>query len=222
MRDGLDAPTLQLSADDVRAMRAFLDGQSLITLLVWVRHEQQGVDGPLFDHHLMFGIPDDVCPTCDLWALEENLPLPPLQFGEPTWNDIFPLSEVEELRSFGTVVWEHDAARSTGDDPLDYRFTWEPLEVASDTAQALTAGLSGEAGIARVDAARRRLWKNGVEVGSSIDLYVDASDEARLAVTIVQQAATQSGLVGTAGFSVGRGLPRHDRIRTATVYQAAS
>ena len=49
MRDGLDAPTLELPAENGEAIRAFLDGQSRFRLAIRVRHEQQGVDGPLYD-----------------------------------------------------------------------------------------------------------------------------------------------------------------------------
>jgi len=47
MRDGLDAPTLEVPAENRENIRAFLDGQSRIKLAVWVRHEQRGVEGPL-------------------------------------------------------------------------------------------------------------------------------------------------------------------------------
>jgi hypothetical protein len=40
MREGLDAPTLELPAETVDEIRAFLDGQSRFRLAVWVRHER--------------------------------------------------------------------------------------------------------------------------------------------------------------------------------------
>jgi hypothetical protein len=43
MRKGLDPPTEPVAGRELELIRAFLDGQSLIDLAVWVRHEQQGV-----------------------------------------------------------------------------------------------------------------------------------------------------------------------------------
>jgi hypothetical protein len=125
MREGLDAPTLQLPADNVEEIRAFLDGQSRIKLAVWVRHEQHGPEGALYDHHLMLGVDDRDWETGDLRALDEGMRIPALLLGEPTWIDLFPLTEAGELRSFGTVIWERTGEPRDDLDPLDFRFTRE-------------------------------------------------------------------------------------------------
>jgi hypothetical protein len=222
MRDGLDAPTLQLPAEDVRTLREFFNGQSRIKLAVWVRHEQLGVDGPLYDHHLMVGVDDSDYDTGDMWALELGMPVPGLMFSEPQWiPDIFRLSEVQALRSFGTVVWEHDPAAATGADPLDYRLTYEPLPaVDRDELARFGALLAVEPGIRRVDATLQRLWKGDREVERHTNLYV-ASEAVRQAVSLVHDAAKSTGVLPTTGFASSLGRPQDPRVHTSTLYEAA-
>jgi hypothetical protein len=220
MRDGFDAPQLQLPAEDVRALGEFFDGQSRVQLAVWVRHEQRGVDGPLYDHHLVLGIDDEDYASCDVWALELGMPVPGLRFSEPQWLDIFPLSEVEQLRSFA-VVWEHDPERSTGDDPLDYRLTWEPYEADPRAAARFVEHLRSKPGIRRVEGAYERLWKGSTEVRTGVALYVDAEPTVRNALSIATDTARDTGLIDASNQRASLGLPRDERVRTATLYEAA-
>ncbi len=222
MRDGLDAPTLQLPPQDVHDLRAFFDGQSRVKLAVWVRHEQQGGDGRLYDHHLMLGVCDEDWATGEMWALELGMPLPALRFDHPIWApDIFPQSEIEALRSFGTVVWEHDPATATGNDPLDYRLTYEPPPVAREAVARFGAARAGERGIRRVEATLQRLWNGAEEVDRQTNVYVDA-DGVRLALSIVCDAAQSAGVLATTSFASSLGLPRDPRVRTVTLYEGSA
>jgi hypothetical protein len=195
MRDSLDAPTMELPVDNVREIRAFLDGQSRIKLAVWVRHEQQGVEGPMYDHHLVLGVDDRDWASGDMRALEEGLELPALATSEPTWLDLFAVSEVERLRSFGTVLWEQKAP---GPDPLDYRFTREPVTVSAE-ALARFRDLVGKVApdVVRVTATRSRLWKGETEIEESITLCVAADIEGGMPpgpLEIVSEAAREAGI----------------------------
>lgn len=173
MREGLDAPTLQLPADNVDEIRAFLDSQSRIMLAVWVRHEQQGLDGPLDDHHLMLGVDDRDWETGDMRALDEGMRVPALRLGEPTWTDLFPLADAGPLRSFGTVIWERTGEPGDDLDPLDFRFTREPVTFPAEALSAFQTLVSDIApDIVRVTATRSRLWKGESEIEDSTTLCV--------------------------------------------------
>ena len=173
MREGLDAPTLQLPADNVDEIRAFLDGQSRIVLAVWVRHEQQGADGPLYDHHLMLGVADHDWETGDMRALDDGMRVPALRLGEPTWIDLFPLSEVEGLRSFGTVLWERPGEPGDDLDQLDFRYTREPVTFPAEALSAFQTLVRDIApGVVRVTARRSRLWKGEAEIEDDTTLCI--------------------------------------------------
>jgi hypothetical protein len=195
MREGLDAPTLELPAEKLEAIRSFLDGQSRFRLAVWVRHEQQGVEGPLYDHHLVLGVADEDWATGDMRALDSGLQLP-LLVREPTWIDIFPVSEVEGLRSFGAVLWEQ---RTPGEDPLDYRFTHdEPILPSADALTTFAALVRARAPeVDRVTATRARLWKGESELEDSTDLCVSCYFDSIFPpgpLPIVQEAAREAGI----------------------------
>lgn len=196
MRDGLDTPTLELAADDVERMQAFLDGQSPIKLAVWARHEQQGVEGTLYDHHVVLGIDDRVWEEGDMPALEQGLQFPHPRTTEPTWIDPFPLSEVEPLRSFGTVLWEQT---EPGPDLLDYRFTREPVGVSADALAAFGHLMRTAAPqVVRVTMTRTRLWKGETEVEADTDLcvacYFDRLGPPPGPLQAVQDAAREVGI----------------------------
>ncbi len=204
MREGLDAPTFELPAENVAEIRAFLDGQSRFKLAVWVRHEQLGVDGPLYDHHLVLAVDDEDWATGDMRALEEGMRLPALDTTESTWIDIYPVSEFAELRSFGIVLWEQT---SPGADPLDYRFTHERVSVSTEALRAFGSSVHAAAPeVVRVTATRSRLWKGNSEVEDSTSLYV-ACDFERLSppgpLEAVQAAAREAGIAHSGG-SLGR------------------
>jgi hypothetical protein len=203
MREGLDAPTFDLPAESVRAIRQFLDGQSRFKLAIWVRHEQQGVDGPLYDHHLVLAVADEDWASGDMRALEQGMRLPALDTAEQTWIDIYPASEFAELRSFGTVLWEQ---ASPGADPLDYRFTHERVTVSAEALQAFGRSVRATAPeVVRVTATRSRLWKGSSEVEESTSLYV-ACDFERISppgpLATVQAAARGAGIAHS-GASLG-------------------
>jgi hypothetical protein len=204
MRDGLDAPTFELPAENVAQIRAFLDGQSRFRLAVWVRHEQRGVDGPLYDHHLVLAVDDEDWATGDMRALEEGMRLPALDTTEKTWIDVYPASELAELRSFGTVLWEQT---SPGADPLDYRFTYEPVAVSAEALEtfgSLVHAVAPE--VVRVTATRSRLWKGRSEVEDQVSLYVGCEFERMSPpgpLRIVQEAAREAGIAHSGG-SLGR------------------
>jgi hypothetical protein len=218
MREGLDPPTADLPPADVEALRAFLDGQRRVDLLVWVRHEQQGVDGPLYDHHLIFGVADDDYASGDMWALELGMPVPGLQFDGPTWSDIFPLSEVEELKTFGTVVWERDPARATDGDPLDFHLTSEPLEVTADAIGAFAALVGALPTVDRVEADCQRLWNNGAEQSATARFFVQFSERRPHDFDQIQRAIRDAGLQTTSS-SLTASLPNDDSARTMVLYE---
>ncbi len=200
MRDGLDAPTLDVPAENRENIRAFLEGQSRIKLAVWVRHEQRGVDGPLYDHHLVLGLDDEDCATGDMRALDSGMHCPRPHTTEPTWIDVYPVSEVEALRSFGRVLWEQTVP---GDDPLDFRFTYEPVTFSADalaTFGRLVRSVAPD--VIRVTATRSRLWKGESEIEDSTDLCV-ACEWSRMPppgpLKAVLDAAHEAGIAHSGG-----------------------
>jgi hypothetical protein len=200
MREGLDAPTLGVPAENLEKIRAFLDGQSRIKLAVWVRHEQQGVDGPLYDHHLLLGLDDEDCATGDMRALDAGMRCPLPHPTEPTWIDLYPVSEVEALRSFGTVLWEQ---MTPGDDPLDYRFTHEPVAFPADAVATFGELVRTAApDVVRVTATRSRLWKGELEIEDSTGLCV-ACEWTRMPspgpLKAVLDAAQEAGIAHSGG-----------------------
>jgi hypothetical protein len=202
MRDGLDAPTFELPPENVGEIRTFLDGQSRFKLALWVRHEQSGVDGPLYDHHLVLAVDDEDWATGDMRALDEGMRLPALNTKEPTWIDIYPISELDGLRSFGAVLWEQG---SPGADPLDYRLTFEPFRPDPEALEQFLARLAALSAVRRVGAGVSRLWKGDEEIKSEARLFVDAPFEAD-ALMSVADAARASVLLGWPSHSVEIGL----------------
>jgi hypothetical protein len=201
MREGLDAPTFELPAGNVEAIRGWLDGQSRFKTAVWVRHEQQGVDGPAYDHHLVLAVEDEDWATRDLRALEDGMRLPTFDTREPTWIDIFPVSELDAIRSFGTVLWEQ---ASPGDDPLDFRFTFEPFEPDPAAIERFAAAVAALPAVRRVGIDVSRLWKGDEEVESQVRVQVEAPFEANVLEAVVG-AARESVLAGHPRYEAGIG-----------------
>src|SRR4051812_42591210 len=171
MREGLDAPTFELPPENIEEIRSFLDGQSRIELAVWVRHEQVGGDGPLYDHHLVLGVDDEDWAAGDMRALEHGLELPRLDTSEPTWIDIFPVSEVVALRTFGAVLWEQASA---GADPLDYRLEYAPFAPERMAAERFAVLLAEKPEIRSVAATVEQLWKGDESLRDTVLLFVEA------------------------------------------------
>ena len=211
MREGVDAPTESIPDEDLARVRSFLDAQSRVDVAVWVRHRHTGPEGVMYDHHLMLGLADDDCASGDMGALEVGIGIP-----RPGWLDVFPLSEVEALRSFGTVVWERDDGPRTGD-PLDFRFTWEPLQLEPEAVDAFATLVAAVEGVARIEGAIERLWKNGSEIRHSAHLYIDFRDRRPHDFERIENAAREAGL-SIHGTSAG--LPNRSDVRTSTLYEA--
>jgi hypothetical protein len=216
MREGLDAPTFELAPESVEEIRSFLDGQSRIELAVWVRHEQRGHDGPLYDHHLVLGVDDEDWKTGDMRALEEGMQLPALGTNEPTWLDIYPVSEVEPLRSFGTVLWEQTSA---GADPLDYRFTYEPFQPEPSAGERFAMLLAETPEINRVGATVEHLWKGDEVLGETVRLFVEAPLPTD-ALRVARDAARTTVLEDVRSHSASLGWPTG--IGTAVLYERPS
>ena len=216
MREGLDAPALELPAANVEAIRSFLDGQSRIELAVWVRHEQSRPDGSMYDHHLVLGVADEDWSTGDMRALEDGMELPGLDIRDPTWLDIYPVSEVEALRSFGTVLWEQTAA---GADPLDYRFTYEPFEPEPSAGERFAMLLAETPEINRVGATVEHLWKGDEVLGETVRLFVEAPLPTN-ALRIARDAARTTVLEDVRSHSASLGWPTG--IGTAVLYERPS
>jgi hypothetical protein len=203
MREELDAPTLELPPHNVEELRAFLDAQSRFKLAVWVRHEQPGVGGPMYDHHLLLAVDDEDWETGDMRALEDGMRLPALDTREKTWIDIYPLSEVRAVCAFGTVLWEQT---SPGDDPLDYRFTFESFVPDPDAVERFVTLVAAVPPVRSVGADVVRLWKGDDEVESHVRLLVEAPFGADV-LRSVADAARASVLAGRLSHSAGLGRP---------------
>lgn len=216
MREGLDAPTEAIAAEELAAIRSYLDSQARIDLAIWVRHEQQGVDGPQYDHHLMLGIADDDYAAGDMWALMVGIEL---RLRQPGWLDLFPLSEVEALRPLGTVVWERGARPRNGDS-LDFRFTYEPLEVDDEVAQAFAELVRVIDGVERIEGTLERLWHDDDEVEQTIQLHLGFRHRRPHDFEQVESAAREAGLTAPR-MSMSAGLPTRPQVRTSTLYEAA-
>jgi hypothetical protein len=212
MRDQLDAPTESIPDPELLRVRAFLDEQSRVDLAVWVRHAQTGPQGPVYDHHLVLGVADDDYSTGDMGALEFGIGIPHVG-----WLDIFPLSEVDALRPFGTVVWSRDELPRTGD-PLDFRLTWEPLRVEPDVNNAFADRVRLVEGVTRIEAAIQRLWKDGSEVRHSSHLFVDFHARRPHDFAQIRSAANEAGVVIN---GITAGAPNPD-VQTTILYEAAS
>jgi hypothetical protein len=104
------------------------------------------------------------------------------------------------IRSFGTVLWEQT---SPGPDPLDYRFTREPVDFPAEALEAFRSLVRSVAPeVVRVTATRSRLWKGETEVDDDTNLCV-ACDFDRISppgpLAVVQEAAREAGIAHTGG-----------------------
>jgi hypothetical protein len=199
MRDGLDTPTFELPSANVDEIRAFLDGQSRIALAVWVRHAEGGTP----DHHLMLAVDDDDWSTGDMAALEAGIGLPALDTREPTWIDLFPASEVERLRAFGTVVWE---GTSPGGDPLDYRFTYDTFVPEPVALHRFVECIAAEPAIRCAGARVQKLWHGDELVEEHAGLFVDAPPPANV-LQVAADAARETIFAGWGHTSTTLGRP---------------
>lgn len=217
MREGLDAPTFELPPAKVEEIRSSLDGQSRVRIAAWVRHEHQTPDGPGWDHHLVLGVADEDWTTGDMRALEDGMELPALATSEPTWIDLFPVSEVEALRAFGTVLWEQT---SVGGDPLDYRHTYEPFVPDPESLARFAGLLAAQPTIRSVQATVQKLWKGERLVEERVQLFVDAAWPPNDVLSLAHDAAAETILSGRSTHGATLGAPRDEA--AAILYEAAA
>jgi hypothetical protein len=215
LREGLGTPLLELPPANVEEIRAFLDGQSRIKAAAWARHNEPGPDGPQApDHHILLAVADEDWAGGDIVALEEGMALPRLDLDGPTWIDFFPVSLLDDLRRFATVLWEQT---TPGADPLAYRFTYEPFAV--DDVDAFGALLRAEPAIRRVEATLQTLWNGDDFVEERVQLFVGAPMPHATALHVVVGAARGTILAGRHEYSATLGGPRH---AAAVLYEAAA
>jgi hypothetical protein len=209
LRAGLRPPVVEPPAPLVRQLVDFLERQSRIRLAVWMSHEH----GDDLDQHLLLGIDDrDWCES-DLRALDHGLEREGLGFQ--AWLDLFSTADADAARAAGVVLWEQT---SPGADPLDYRFTYEPLQPAPAALGAFTELLEARPAIRRVGATLQKLWKGDALVEESVQLAVDATPAgAPQPLAIVDAAARATILAGCRhhGSTLG---PPDDRM--STLYEA--
>ena len=218
MRAGLGPPLVELPRANVERIGAFLDGQSRVRAAAWARHEEPGPDGPQApDHHLLLAVGDEDWATGDIVALEHGIELPALEISGPTWIDFFPVSELRELRRFATVLWEQ---ATPGDDPLDYRFTYEPFAPDRASLSRFAALLAAQPAIRSVGATVQKLWKGDRLVEESVQLFVDATWPPNDVLSIAHAAARETVLAGRSTHGATLGPPRREA--TATLYEAAA
>ncbi len=219
IRRPLHPPTELPSDDKVARARAYLDGQSRIDLAVWIRHEQRGVDGPLYDHHVMLGLDDDVYetghPDAILFGVEREMG----HLGG--WTDLFPLSEVETLREVGHILWKRDGRPIEGLDPLDFHWSFEAIPAPEGLRTVIEAAVEDLPAVVGVEVTRDRLWKADREVWSQARVFVIA-DEARGNIDdVVQTIAELLPPFFPLNRGVSLGRPADPRVETTTLFTRA-
>jgi hypothetical protein len=197
------APAVEPPPARVRELAAFLDGQSRIRLAAWMGHEH----GRDVDEHLLFGIDDRDWRESDLRALDHGLEREVVGFH--AWLDVFSVVDAP------AVLWEQ---ASPGSDPLDYRFTYEPLDPGPATLTRFGALLEAEPAIRGVAGMVQKLWKGDALVEESVQLAVEAHPFAR-ALAIVDAAARDTILVGRGDHGSTLGPPS---AAMAPLYEAAA
>lgn len=209
LREGLCAPAVEPPPALVRQLAAFLDGQSRIRLAAWMGHDH----GRDVDEHLLFGIDDSDWHESDLRALDHGLEREVVGFH--AWLDVFSVADAAAVRADGIVLWEQ---RSPGSDPLDYRFTYEPLDPGPAVLARFGAFLEAEPAIRRVSGIVQKLWKGDALVEDSVQLAVDAGAFAP-ALALVDAAARDTILVGRGNHGSTLGPPS---AAMAPLYEAAA
>jgi hypothetical protein len=126
-----------------------------------------------------------------------------IRVRHPTWIDLYPVSEAEALRSFGTVLWE----QTTPEDPLDYRFTFEPFEPETDAVGRFSALVAELPGVRRVGAEVAPLRKGSEEVESRVRLAAEAPPESE-PLRRVTEAARDSVFAGRTAYDASLEPPR--------------
>jgi hypothetical protein len=215
LREGLGEPLVELPPATVDELRAFLDGQSRVKAAAWARHLEPGNPPDAVDHHILLALADEDWTTGDIVALDDAIPLPFLGVVGATWQDFFPVSELPEVRTFATMLWEQT---TPGSDPLDYRYTYEPFAV--DDVDRFAARLGAEPAIRRVHATLQTLWNGDELVEERVQLFVGAQPMPHAtALDIVMDAARATILAGRHSYGATLGCPSRD---AAVLYEAAA
>ncbi len=218
MRSPLHPPAELPSDEELATIRAYLGGQSRIDLAVWVRHEHEGVDGSMYDHHLMLGMEDADYdgghPDAILFGVENE----GLSAG---WVDLSPLSEVEKLREFGYVVWERDGRPTEGLDPLDFRYSFEAIAAPAGLAALVEAAVEDLPAVVRVELTHEQLWKDDREVWALTRVFVVVDEDGGPVGSVVDAV---DGLIApffplNRGVSLGRSAD--PRLETTTLFNRA-
>jgi hypothetical protein len=220
IRMPLHPPTEFPSDDKLARARAYLDGQSRIQLAVWVRHEQRGVDGPLYDHHVMLGLDDGHYENGDPGAILFGLEREMGYLGG--WTDIFPLSEVETLREVGHILWERDGRPVEGLDPLDFRWSFEAIPAPEGLRAAIETAVEDLPPVMGVEVTQDRLWKADREVWTQARVFVIA-DEGQ--GDIGDLVGVVNGLLAPyfpLNRAVSLGRPIDPRVETTTLFSRAA
>jgi hypothetical protein len=165
------------------------------------------------DEHLLFGIDDRDWSESDLRALDHGLEREVAGFH--AWLDVFSVVDAAAVRADGIVLWEQG---SPGSDPLDYRFTYEPLDPGPAMLGRFGALLAAEPAIRGVAGTVQKLWKGEALVEESVQLAVDAHPFAP-ALAIVDAAARDTILVGRGDHGSTLGPPTD---AMAPLYEAAA
>ncbi len=215
IRRPLHPPTELIPEERLASIRAYLDRQGRIDLAVWVKHEQRGVDGPLYDHHLMLGMDDAAYdgghPDAILFGVEHE----GLSAG---WVDLFPLSEVETLRELGQVVWERDAPSTEGLDPLDFRWSYEAIPAPDGLAAEVAAAVEGVSTVIRVELTRQRLCKGDREVWTQTRVFVVQDDPRGRPGNVVKTIGELLAPFFPSNRGVGLSRPVDPDIATTTLF----
>ena len=107
-----------------------------------------------------------------------------------------------------------------GDDPLDYRFTYDPFTPDLASLSRFAALLAAQPAIRSVGATVQKLWKGDRLVEESVQLFVDATWPPNDVLSIAHAAARETVLAGRSTHGATLGPPRREA--TATLYEAAA
>lgn len=128
------------------------------------------------------------------------------------------MTDAVTVRKSFEVLWERDGRPLDDLDPLDFRFSWEPLEVPEPAAAAFAGLLRHLPLVRRVEATVERLWKNGSELRSNAQFYVEFIERRPHDFEHVSNAAREAG-IALRRFGMTAGRPWDDRIRTAVLFE---
>lgn len=217
LRENLHPPRREIAADELERLRAYLDGQSRIRLAAFASHEHHGPGGAVdYDEHLLLGVADADYEGEHVRALDRGIEREIV--GVHAWFDLFALSDADAVRGLAEVLWERNESPAGELDPLEFRLTWEPLDVSEAAVAAVAEHVRAIGGVRRVEAGRERLWKNGREVAAEVCFYVDFAIRRPNDFELLEDALRDAGAVPATSWQLSAGLPGDGRVRTAVLY----